>query len=120
MDAMNYDKQIQAILKSKTVGHILRNPIDSKRYTIRRICFWINTNDHVFVVCWDEYAIPSYSQHTLSIIDNMHPESMVDKDQLRKAFEKAIRLIEGKGESSTSDTDSFASDQSEQIEYIMP
>ena len=117
MAVRNYDKQIQAMVTSETVRRIRQNPIDSQRYTIRRICFWINTKDHVFVVCWDEYAVPTVVQHMLSIIDNMYPESMVEIDQLREAFEKAIRLIE-KEESYTSDTDSVVSDQSNQIYYI--
>ena len=116
ISTMNYDEQIQRMLNSKTVKSIRQNPIDVKRHTIRRICFWMQTEAHVFIVCWDEFAIPNCFHHVLSIIDNLYPESMIEEDLFCRAFEKAIRLVEGKEEKNASDSD--GSDQSEETVFI--
>jgi hypothetical protein len=59
--------------------------------TLRRICIWLQTKEHVAMFCWDEYRLSSGRVHEFALCDNLGARtSFLDHQSFRYGFERAL------------------------------
>ena len=84
----NYEMMANLLIDSEALKSIRRRKLSKD---LRRICIWLCTKGHVFMLCWDEYKQNDSFHHVLSICDNMNErDSPLDHASFRSGIELAL------------------------------
>jgi hypothetical protein len=76
------------VLESEALRKIRRRKISK---SLRRICIWLKTQEHVCLFCWDEYRDKDVFSHVLHICDNMEAyRSMLNHKVFKEGWEQAL------------------------------
>jgi len=75
------------LLNSDDLRSIRAGPVEKN---LRRICIWLQVHEHVMLLCWDEFRVPTFFRHYFTIYCNMGGET-TNTGSIKKGLEKVFR-----------------------------